>query len=563
MEAYDRVKQEKIQAPGPGKTAGGYVDSYKQKDGSFKYKLTIDLGNGPRTYDIQSDSANKIARAWGTDIIDMGGSNERIPLSMNAVAEIGNQIYDGIEFKAITYDPNSHKTGAVNKNEDGSTYTVNLLDKPTVTDWETSLPTDRKQGKVTTGPKSSKGVKPNDTGKGGTGTAKDKGASTEGTGEGANFHIGGSGLGNGEGNGYGEGNGNGDAIVSRSNNNVKQATVQIDAGVTLDDKKAAVEYASSMTNGAINHIFHNDYYRKEAVPAWAFSVDFVPLCMKDKRFAKMFTFEDSKTLSKAVLNITANEKTINTQSINYLGLQHPFFTKLAQSHGDLKITFAEDELFSISVILKNVMKYASFLPNFPTNKVYELKDSWTGEIIAHNASDTVAPRYRLNATNLKISDENTEALVHDYKFVFDILLKMYRAGDTHLFADEAAPPGFVYHFHKCWLKNVSGIELNYDDDKPIDRPVIFSYQYMSGAPYSEFLTRNRVISDKERLDEAYDEAAQQIADAASQAVMEAKEYSKNSPSSFTDNGEPVSTQLNDFLTDVRGNQKLKYLFGDK
>lgn len=557
----------RVQAPNRTSlnTVGGYIEAKKNEKGEYEATLNIDFGKGKQTFEIQQDTAVELARAAGTQEISTSNGGMIVPLNQNAVAEIIYRASPNADLKSINIDLNSHATGAVNDDDgDGRPpYTVNLLAPATVTDWESSTPSDRKQGKVTTGPKSNKGVKPNDTGKGGTGTAKDKGASTEGTGEGANFHIGGTGLGNGEGNGYSEGNGNGDGVVSRSNNNVKQSTVQIDAGVTLDDKTAASTYAYNLQAGAINHIFHNNYYRKEPVPAWAFSVDFVPLCMKDKRFAKMFTFEDSKTLSKAVLNITANEKTINTQSINYLGLQHPFFTKLAQSHGDLKITFAEDELFSISVILKNVMKYASFLPNFPTNKVYELKDSWTGEIVAHNASDTIAPRYRLNATNLKISDENTEALVHDYKFVFDVLLKIYRAGDTHLFADEAAPPGFVYHFHKCWLKNVGGIELNYDDDKPIDRPVIFSYQYMSGAPYSEFLTRNRVISDKERLDEAYDEAAQQAAEAAAETVMEAKEYSKNSPSSFTDNGDSVSTKLDELLTDVRGDQKLKYLFGNK
>lgn len=370
----------------------------------------------------------------------------------------------------------------------------------------------------------------------------------------------GNGVGDGTGDGYGTGDGSGDNIESSSNNNRAQSTQVIDSGESLDDSTAAASYAASVTNGAINHIFHNNHYQEDPVPAWSFSVDFVPLCMTDKRFIKLYTLEDSKTLTKAVLTVTANEKTINTQSINYLGLQHPFFTKLAQSHGDLKITFAEDELFSISTILKNVLKYASYLPNFPTNKVYEVKQGdWSDEIVAHNASDSISPKYRLNATDLKITDENTAALVHDYKFVFDILLKIYRPGNAHIFADEAAPPGFVYHFHKCWLKNVGGIELNYDDDKPIDRPVVFSYQYMSGVPYYEWVSRNNVLSESQELNKAYDEAAQQAADAAADAVQEAKEYSKNSPSSFTDNGEPASTSLNNLIDDTK-NSRLNYLF---
>lgn len=445
-----------------------------------------------------------------------------------------------------------------NCNTDGvERYSINFLPSETNTNTTIDSSAGKTESKVDSGANVSKKVtnkskkvtnksKTTDTGKDVTSTEKDKGASTTGKSEGANSKVVNS----------------GDNIESRSNNdNITQSTQVIDAGKSLDDSTAAASYAASVTNGAINHIFHNNHYQDDPVPAWSFSVDFVPLCITDKRFTNLFTLEDSKTLTKAVLNVTANEKTINTQSINYLGLQHPFFTKLAQSHGDLKITFAEDELFSISTILKNVLKYASYLPNFPTNKVYEVKQgNWFDEIIiAHNASDSISPKYRLNATDLQITDENTASLAHDYKFVFDILLKIYRPGNAHIFADEAAPPGFVYHFHKCWLKNTGGIELNYDDDKPIDRPVIFSYQYMSGVPYHEWVSRNNVLSESQELDKAYDEAAQRAVDAASNVVQEAKEYSRNSPTSFTDTGEPVSTSLTNFLDDTK-NSKLNYLF---
>jgi len=540
-------------------TVGGYIEAKKDANGEYKATLNIDFGKGKQTFEIEQDTAVELARAAGTQEISTSNGGMIVPLNQNAVAEIVTRASDDIDLKSINFDLNSHATGAVNDDGDGrKPYTVNLLATPTVTDWETSTSVDRKQGKVTTGANASKKVKANDTGKGGSGNGN--GAASTGEGEGANSKVGGSGLGDGTGDGYGTGDGSGDNIESSSNYNKAQSTKVIDSGKSLDDSTAAASYAASVTNGALNHIFHNSHYQEDPVPAWSFSVDFVPLCMTDQRFIKLYTLEDSKTLTKAVLNITANEKTINTQSINYLGLQHPFFTKLAQSHGDLKITFAEDELFSISTILKNVLKYASYLPNFPTNKVYEVKQGdWSNEIVAHNASDSISPKYRLNATDLKITDENTASLVHDYKFVFDILLKIYRPGNAHIFADEAAPPGFVYHFHKCWLKNVGGIELNYDDDKPIDRPVVFSYQYMSGVPYYEWVSRNNVLSESQELDKAYDEAAQQAADAASDVVQEAKEYSKNSPSSFTDNGEPASTSLNALLDDTK-NSKLNYLF---
>lgn len=538
---------------------GGYVQSEVADDGSYKYSFTVTVDGHQLKTDISEDSAIAIAKSAGISEQETD-TGTRIALNSNAVAEIVEQEFGNIvDTKAINIDKNSHKEGAVNTEGDKS-YTVNTLAPATETEWSTYSSAGRKKGKVVTGTNASKKVKANDTGKGGSGDGN--GAASTGTGEGANSKVGGSGLGDGTGDGYGTGDGSGDNIESSSNNNNRaQSTQVIDSGKSLDDKTAAASYASSVTNGAINHIFHNSHYQEDPVPAWSFSVDFVPLCMTDKRFLKLYTLEDSKTLTKAVLNITANEKTINTQTINYLGLQHPFFTKLTQSHGDLKITFAEDELFSISTILKNVLKYASYLPNFPTNKVYEVKQGdWSDEIVAHNASDSISPKYRLNATDLKITDENTAALVHDYKFVFDILLKIYRPGNAHIFADEAAPPGFVYHFHKCWLKNVGGIELNYDDDKPIDRPVIFSYQYMSGVPYYEWVSRNNVLSESQELNKAYDEAAQQAADAASDIVQEAKEYSKNSPSSFTDNGEPASTSLNNLINDAKNTKLNNYLF---
>lgn len=474
-------------------TVGGYVEAKKQKDGTYQAKLHIDVGDQKRSTVISNESAVAIAKAAGTQEIETTDGRMIVPLNSDAVAEIAEREFN-LDLKSVNIDKKSHKDGAVNVEGDKS-YTVNALTEATVTDWETYSSAGRKEGKVVTGQNAKKTVKTNNTGKGGTGTAADKGASTTGEGEGANSTTGGSGLGDGTGNGYGTGDGSGDNVESSSNNTVSQSTQRIEAGTALDDAAAAASYAYNQHNGAINHIFHNSHYQDDPVPAWSFSVDFVPLCMSDKRFTNLYTFEDSKTLTKAVLNITANEKTINTQTINYLGLQHPFFTKLSQSHGDLKITFAEDEMFSISTILKNVLKYASYLPNFPTNKVYELKKGdWEDEIIAHAASDDISPKYRLNATNLTITDQNTAALVHDFKFVFDILLKIYKAENAHIFADEAAPPGFVYHFHKCWLKNIAGIELNYDDDKPIDRPAIFSYQYMSGVPYYEWISRNRTTA---------------------------------------------------------------------
>lgn len=444
----------------------GYVKSELNDAGDYDYSLNVTVNGHVISTNIERESAIAIAKSSGTIAQDTG-TGTIVSLNSNAVANIIKREFPDVELKAVNIDTNSHTNGNVNVEAD-KTYTVNMLAPSTTTDWETTV--SNSSSNTETGQNSS------------------------------SVNTGGnSGSGNGSGNGVGDGTDNSvssdDQPNSSSNNNVAQTTEVIKSGTVIDDKTAAASYSYAVSNGAINNIFHNSHYQDDPVPAWSFSVDFVPLCMSDKRFKQIYSFEDSKTLTKAVLNITANEKTINTQSINYLGLQHPFFTKLAQSHGDLKITFAEDELFTISTILNNVLNYASYLSSFPTNNVYEvIQGDWSDRVIAHAASDTVSPKYRLNATDLSIADQNTAALVHNYKFVFDILLKIYKPSNAHAFADESAVPGFVYHFHNCWLKNIAGIELNYDDDSPIDRPVIFSYQYMSSTTYYEFATRNKAIA---------------------------------------------------------------------
>lgn len=256
-------------------------------------------------------------------------------------------------------------------------------------------------------------------------------------------------------------------------------------------------YAYNLKKGELNHIFHNDFYHEDPVPAWSFSVDFIP-CTSNPQFDKIVTMQKSMTLTKAVQKITAMDKSVNVQNINYLGMQHPFFTKMQATHGDLKIIFAEDEYFTISNILTDVLKYASFLPSFATNQVYVKKEvDWNDEYVAYAASDTIAPKYRQNATSMQVDDPNIAKLVHQNKFVFDIVLKVYRAEYVHMFADNTMPPGFVYHYHDCWLKSMDSISLNYDDDSMIDRTATFSYQYMTSELYSTYLSRHRIVNEQD------------------------------------------------------------------
>lgn len=283
------------------------------------------------------------------------------------------------------------------------------------------------------------------------------------------------------------------------NAGVQNDTLQIATGNALDDKSAAMAYAYNLKNGELNHIFHNDFYHEDPVPAWSFSVDFIP-CTSNPQFDKIVTTEKSMTLTKAVQKLTAMDKSVNTQNINYLGVQHPFFTKMQATHGDLRITFAEDEYFTITSILTDILKYASFLPSFVTNTVYVKKEGdWTDKCVAYAASDIIAPKYKQNATSMQVNDPNIAKLVHQNKFVFDIVLKLYKAEYVHMFADNTMPPGFVYHYHDCWLKSMDSISLNYDDDSMIDRTATFSYQYMTSEPYSTYLSRYRT-TDAENTD---------------------------------------------------------------
>lgn len=286
------------------------------------------------------------------------------------------------------------------------------------------------------------------------------------------------------------------------NNGIKNNTQNIDTGNIIDDKTAAAAYAYNIRKGEINHIFHNDFYSYDPVPAWSFSVDFIPCAVDDHLSVQMFPIEKTMTLTKAVQKITANDKTINVQQLNYLGMQHPFFTKMQATHGDLKITFAEDEYFTITNILKDVLKYASFDPSFCTNKVYSMyQDTFEESVVEYAPSDNMAPQYRQNATDMSVDDPNIAKLVHNHKFVFDIVLKLYKAEHAHIFNDDIMPPGFVYHYHKCWLKSIDSIDLDYDNDSMIDRNAVFSYQYMSSVPYSTYVQRYKTSDNDIVLDE--------------------------------------------------------------
>lgn len=270
---------------------------------------------------------------------------------------------------------------------------------------------------------------------------------------------------------------------------------------TADDIAA---YMTAMASEPqINHIFSNTHYSVNAVPEWSFSVDFIP-CTKN--VTSFVNLTELKLLTKAIQTITANEKSVNIQKLNYLGLSHPFFTKMSQTHGDLNVTFAENEEYQVTRLLVKLLKYGSFVPSFPTYEIVDVVDTNemrkailndTDLIMTHAPSDDESPAYKLNAAVLnkdtagEIPDGEFNKLSKTNKYLFDIVLKLYRPCDAHAFGDNKKNhPQYIYHYHKCWIKNLGSIELNYNDDTPIDREVVFSYQYLTTSTYDEYLAKH-------------------------------------------------------------------------
>lgn len=317
--------------------------------------------------------------------------------------------------------------------------------------------------------------------------------------------------GNGKGNGSGYGEGDGDGLEEQLSK--AKASKSGDADVesvfsqnpindnTADDIAAYMTAIASEPQ--INHIFSNTHYSVNAVPEWSFSVDFIPCT---KTVTSFVNLTELKLLTKAIQTITANEKSVNIQKLNYLGLSHPFFTKISQTHGDLNVTFAENEEYQVTRLLVKLLKYGSFVPSFPTYEIVDVVDTNemrkailndTDLLMTHAPSDDESPAYKLNAAVLnkdtagEITDGEFNKLSKTNKYLFDIVLKMYRPCDAHAFGDNKKNhPQYIYHYHKCWIKNLGSIELNYNDDTPIDREVVFSYQYLTTSTYNEYLAKH-------------------------------------------------------------------------
>lgn len=97
------------------------------------------------------------------------------------------------------------------------------------------------------------------------------------------------------------------SLKTTRNEGIANNTQQVEAGNIIDDKTAAAAYAYNIRKGEINHIFHNDFYSYDPVPAWSFSVDFIPCTLDDPLLVQLFPASTTMTLTKAVQKITAND----------------------------------------------------------------------------------------------------------------------------------------------------------------------------------------------------------------------------------------------------------------
>jgi len=244
------------------------------------------------------------------------------------------------------------------------------------------------------------------------------------------------------------------------------------------DKEDASAYVDSiLEEPAINHIFKNSAYRLATpLPAWSFSVDFIPSTkyFNNEDLAEMFTI-----LTKAVISVKINEFKVNSGKLMYAGMQHPFVTN-ANTAGDLQITFAENNMFQVSRILRKIYRWCSHDPEFA---VYD--SIVTSGANAANTDEADGPAYTLNFQ--PIFD----------KFVCDIVVNVYRPIEAHIFDNVSIMPVFVYTYKHCWLKNIANTAIDYTSDDVIDRDAIFTYQYAIGEPYAHYAVRNGIVDSSE------------------------------------------------------------------
>lgn len=348
--------------------------------------------------------------------------------------------------------------------------------------------------------------------------------------------IGGGGYGNGNGTGFGKGNGDGGSgnVTTKSGGYNKDGSPIGTAAITdtpdNTDADAIASYLATI-NGepVINHIFHNDFYTNQPIVHWAYSVDFIPTISSDS-LSQTDLFSIGQILTKAVQTVSVPERHVQSTVSHYKGMTIELPSR-AKTCGTLNMKFAENNAFMVSTVLNTLFQFAR------SDDYYENIDYKIESIKPENDDQLKLVKQILRSYRAALPKGG---------HLFNILVKMYRMQDTKALddVDSSEYPTFVYFYKGCDLKSVKQIEFNYDDDKPIDVPCEWMYQFFEEMTFDEYL--------------------QKYGSAADDTDIESKEDAIESQfESFDDSDLPSAQEGMDNLINGAKNSPIldKYLFG--
>lgn len=264
-----------------------------------------------------------------------------------------------------------------------------------------------------------------------------------------------------------------------ANANIDNRTLQ-----TSYDDPAISKYIEDLSEKtAINHIFSNTFYRIPAVPHWAYSVDFIPTAELIDSFKNYNAYAISKVFTQAVISLTLPAREMTSTVSNYKGLSVELPAR-AKTSGELSFVFAENETFTISNTLEQLLKYAR------NDMFYEFDNSIIMNYLS-NSNNADVQQYANNIDLLNATIASYRKFLDNYAHQFNILVKLYRAADAKAFGDTNKNefPTFVYFFKDCDVASIKQFKLDYNSDKPIDINASFMYQYFEEMTYEEYLLR--------------------------------------------------------------------------
>ena len=284
----------------------------------------------------------------------------------------------------------------------------------------------------------------------------------------------GQGMGNGTGNGVNDG---GNSAIATSvgggfnSNGTPIQTAPITHTENSKDAEAIASYLSMVNDDVpINHIFHNSFYQNDPVAHWSFSIDFIPSVKLQNNNLNLY--ESGQILTKAVIAASVPDRNVKSTVSHYKGMTIELPAR-AKTAGTLSMRFAENEEFEVSTVLNQLYQFAR------SDTYFERIDN----IIENLQTEEQIAQYTqlLRAYRHAIPDSG---------HLYNILVKVYKMKDAQAFSeDNESAPSFVYFFVGCDLQTVDKIDLDYDNDKPIDVSCVWLYQYFEELTFDEYKQR--------------------------------------------------------------------------